>query len=60
VKSYLNVRRADRGYAAERVLPVDLTLSGSRYTTGQQRNAFYLWPDREHTYASPRSGGRRD
>ena len=23
------------------MLPVDLTLSGSRYTTGQQRNAFY-------------------
>src|SRR5262249_21080111 len=39
--SFVNVMRADRGYAIDRVLAVDLSLFGDRYSTGEGRAAFY-------------------
>jgi predicted permease len=39
--SFIKVMRADRGYEVERVLATELTLSGPRYSSGQQRAAFY-------------------
>ena len=39
--SFVKVMRADRGYQVERVLAVDLSLFGQRYSTGESRVAFY-------------------
>ena len=39
--SFVNVMRADRGYQVEHALAVDLAPFGNRYSTGQQRTAFY-------------------
>jgi predicted permease len=39
--SFIKVMRADRGYQVERVLAVDLSLFGQRYSKGQDRAAFY-------------------
>jgi predicted permease len=39
--SFVNIMRADRGYRTERVLAVDLSLSGKRYAGGEDRVAFY-------------------
>jgi predicted permease len=39
--SFVNVIRADRGYEVERVLAVDLSLFGERYSNSDRRVAFY-------------------
>jgi hypothetical protein len=39
--SFVKVMQADRGYEVDRVLAVDLALSGQRYAKGSQRLAFY-------------------
>jgi putative ABC transport system permease protein len=39
--SFVKVMRADRGYQVERVLAVDLSLFGQRYSAGQGRTVFY-------------------
>jgi predicted permease len=39
--SFVNVMRADRGYQVERILAVDLSASGPRYATAENRVAFY-------------------
>jgi predicted permease len=39
--SFVNVMGAERGYAIDRVLAVDLALSGERYSAGPRRVAFY-------------------
>jgi len=39
--SFVKVMRADRGYQVERILAVDLSLFGQRYSTGESRVAFY-------------------
>lgn len=39
--SFVNVMRADRGYQIERVLAVELSPSGQRYSTAENRVAFY-------------------
>jgi len=39
--SFVKVMRADRGYQVERVLAVDLSLFGQRYSAGPGRAAFY-------------------
>jgi predicted permease len=39
--SYVNVMGADRGYAVERILSVDLGLFDSRYAAGPRRIAFF-------------------
>jgi predicted permease len=39
--SFVNVIQADRGYQVERVLAVDLSPFGPRYTTAENRVAFY-------------------
>ena len=39
--SFVKVMRADRGYQVERVLAVDLSLFGERYSSGESRVAFY-------------------
>jgi predicted permease len=39
--SFTEVMRADRGYQVERVLAVDLSLFGERYSTAESRVAFY-------------------
>jgi putative ABC transport system permease protein len=39
--SFVMVMRADRGYQIERVLAVDVSLFGERYSTGQRRARFY-------------------
>jgi putative ABC transport system permease protein len=41
LRSFVNVIGADRGYEVERLLAVDLALSGERYSTDLQRVAFY-------------------
>ena len=41
VHSFVKVMRTDRGYQIERVLAVDLSLLGKRYSTGENRVAFY-------------------
>jgi putative ABC transport system permease protein len=39
--SFVNVMRADRGYAIDGILVADISLFGQRYTTPQSRVAFY-------------------
>jgi predicted permease len=39
--SFVKVMRADRGYQVERVLAVELSPSGRRYSTAEKRVAFY-------------------
>jgi putative ABC transport system permease protein len=39
--SFVKVMSVERGYEVERVLAVDLGLSGPRYATGKQRSRFY-------------------
>lgn len=39
--SFVKVMRADRGYQVERVLAVELSPSGRRYSTAENRVAFY-------------------
>jgi len=39
--SFVRVMRVDRGYQIERVLAVDLSLFGQRYSTGESRVEFY-------------------
>ena len=39
--SFVKVMHVDRGYQVERVLAVDLSLFGLRYSTGESRVAFY-------------------
>jgi putative ABC transport system permease protein len=39
--SFVKVMRADRGYQIERVLAVDLSLFGERYSSGESRVEFY-------------------
>jgi predicted permease len=39
--SFVNVLRADRGYDIERILALDVTISGSRYNTAEKRAAFF-------------------
>src|SRR5260370_4390999 len=39
--SFIKVMRADRGYQVERVLAVELSPSGRRYSTAENRVAFY-------------------
>src|SRR5260370_19833213 len=39
--SFVKVMRADRGYQVERVLAVELSPSGRRYSTAENRAAFY-------------------
>ena len=39
--SFVKVMRADRGYQIERVLAVDLSLFGRRYSTDESRVAYY-------------------
>ena len=41
VHSFVKVMGADRGYEIERVLAVDLSLSGERYASGESRIDFY-------------------
>jgi putative ABC transport system permease protein len=39
--SFVNVMNADRGYDVDRILAVDLSLFGQRYSAGAARDAFY-------------------
>src|SRR5260370_12207979 len=39
--SFVKVMRADRGYQVERVLAVELSTSGRRYSTAENRATFY-------------------
>jgi putative ABC transport system permease protein len=39
--SFVQLMRADRGYEIERTLAVDLSLSGARYSAGEDRISFY-------------------
>jgi putative ABC transport system permease protein len=41
LRSFVNVMHTDRGYDVERVLAIDISLFGQRYSAGEDRVAFY-------------------